>query len=46
MILYKLFLNFLRKFRVGSANIKKSTNLENFGNGANRGGVLEVDDSS
>lgn len=25
---------------MGSANIKKSTNLENFGNGANRGGVL------
>ena len=40
MILYKLFLNFLRKFRVKLSKIKKSTNLENFGNGANRGGVL------
>ena len=40
MNLYKLFLDFLRIFRVVSANIKKSTNLENFGKGANRGGVL------
>ena len=40
MILYKLFLNFLRKFRVKPSNIKKSTNIKNFGNGANRGGVL------
>jgi DnaK suppressor protein len=32
--------NIFSPFRVESANIKKSTNLENFGNGANRGGVL------